>query len=130
MKRMLLFDSAASTAMLVWPHRPKMHSTPRSSRYSTSWFATGSLATTSFMTFLRFRRVGCSCPDLFRARREWTLGRAGVVEGDAGRHGTFDAATLLPLLPGMGQDAHRARENEQATAQLGRKPQLRVDDRR
>ena len=33
----LLLTSAASTAMLVWPHRPNMYSTPRSSRYLTSW---------------------------------------------------------------------------------------------
>ncbi len=47
----LLFDSAASTAMLVWPHRPKMCLTPRSSRYFTSWFATTSffIARSSFL---------------------------------------------------------------------------------
>ena len=36
MKRMRLLPSASSNAMMVWPHRPKITSTPSRSRYSVS----------------------------------------------------------------------------------------------
>src|SRR4051795_7435743 len=95
----LLPSSAASTAMLVWPHRPNRYSTPRRSRSRTSC-----LEISSFMAVPGWlggwRCLAVQAPG----------GRTVVRVGQARGHGPLDASALLLLLPGVGQDAHRARE--------------------
>src|SRR6478609_4911257 len=113
----LLPSSAVSTAMLVWPHRPNRYSTPRRSRSRTSC-----LEISSFM----------AVPGWLGGWRAFAIQRPGrgtvVGVGDAGRHRPLDAAALLLLLPGVRQDADRAGQDEEAAAQLGREPELGVDD--
>src|SRR6478672_7275000 len=112
----LLPSSAVSTAMLVWPHRPNRYSTPRRSRSRTSC-----LEISSFMAvpgWLGGWGIAVQAPG----------GRAVVRVRKARWHRALDAPALLLLLPGVGEDAHRPREDEQAAPELGRKTQLGVDD--
>src|SRR3954471_1415161 len=85
----LLPSSAASTAMLVWPHRPNRYSTPRRSSSRTSC-----LEISSFMAIPGKWGWDDSAVQLAR-------GRAVVGVGDGRRHGALDAAALLLLLPGV-----------------------------
>src|SRR5690349_12494725 len=54
---------------------------------------------------------------------------AGVAVRDVGRHRALDAAALLRLLPGVGEDADRAREEEDAAPERGREAELGIDHR-
>src|ERR1700712_1400779 len=88
--------SAARTAMLVWPQRPNRYSTPRPSRYLTSWC--------EMSCFMGSASLGIQGP------------RPGpcVSIGNVGRHRPLDSPALPRLLPGVGQDADRARQDEDA----------------
>src|SRR5689334_14182665 len=115
--------SAARTAMLVWPHRPNRYSTPRPSRYLTSWCETSCFMAEPWWSDAAdasgFARVAGE-----RAPRD-----AGVAVRDVGRHRPLDAAALLRLLPGVGEDADRAREEEDAAPERGREAELGIDHR-
>src|SRR5262245_18198377 len=54
---------------------------------------------------------------------------SGVRVVDAGGHRALDAPALLRLLPGVREDADRARQDEQAASQRRRETELAVDHR-
>ena len=71
-----------STAILVWPHSPKMCSTPRSSRKRTNWWETR-----SFMSLLH------------QSASRLAVRRPGVGEGIVLGHRPLDPAALLHSAP-------------------------------
>src|SRR6185436_16802741 len=151
-----LFSSAASTAMLVWPQRPNTCFTPRASRYFTSRLATvscfgvaalrvraarawgiGRLRTVSFIggPWVRSRALRASGTSTLGARtagrergRQVAARRAAVLERNLAGHRSHDPATALLLLPGVGEDSHRAGEDEEPAPQFGLEAELAEDD--
>src|SRR6185312_17344154 len=54
----------------------------------------------------------------------FTRAGAGIRIGDGLGHRPFHAATAAGFLPGMGEDSHRARQNEKPPPKRGREAQF------
>src|SRR5262245_220335 len=70
--------------------------------------------------------INLSPPSLRKIPRR----NAGVGVGNARRHRSLDPATLLRLLPGVRENADRARQDEEPASERRREAQFGIDDGR